>query len=433
MQLIVLGMHRSGTSAVTRLINMMGGYIGGEGVFQIANHANPKGHWERRDVMQFNDALFASVSASWWQLSGFTAQAVPQAARETFTQKARGLILDLDAHRPWVLKDPRCCVLFPFWRPLLEVPVVVQVFRHPIQIAQSLQQREGFPLRFGLALWQRHVLDALHSSLGLPRIAIRHEDLLADPVSETRRLYDALQAEEVAGLRLPTRREITAFIDPALHRQRGGDDLARAYLSAEQQQLHAACGALDWPTLERLARQGLSAAAQAELRALEQDVQQQRHAQAAAAKAAAAQAETATAATAAVPLAAAPLTAEPAAAVPETRPAASTETPAALLARWRSAWMQADWTPLTTLEPPQIADHPQRAQLALYAAGAQMALEQPAAARTWLQQARQWCPDRARLHRALIGALSPLPASPALRGAAATTWANRLQQTWARL
>ena len=95
--------------------------------------------------------------------------------------------------------------------------------------------------------------------------------------------------------------------------------------------------------------------------------------------------------------------------------------------------MQADWTPLTTLESKRIADHPQRAQRALYAAGARMALEQPAAARTWLQQARVWCPDRARLHRALIGALSPLPASPALRGAAAATWANRLQQTWARL
>ncbi|MFP4076343.1 MAG: hypothetical protein ACLFTD_07640 [Halochromatium sp.] len=59
MQLIVLGMQRSGTSAVTRLINMMGGYIGGEGVFLGAHPSNPKGHWERQDVMHFNDELFA--------------------------------------------------------------------------------------------------------------------------------------------------------------------------------------------------------------------------------------------------------------------------------------------------------------------------------------------------------------------------------------
>ncbi|SDY47314.1 Sulfotransferase family protein [Allochromatium warmingii] len=265
MQLIVLGMHRSGTSAVTRMINMMGAYLGAEGCFQAASPSNPKGHWERRDVMQFNDALFRSVGASWWQLSGFDAANIPAEARAEFEGKARNLILNLDANRPWVLKDPRLCVLFPCWRPLLEVPVIVHVFRHPIQVAQSLKAREGFPLAFGIALWERHLRDAIHSSRGLPRLAVRHEDMLSDPVGATGQLFETLSTLEVQGLRRPTAREITAFIDPRLHRQQGGDSLAREHMEAEQWALYQAVQALDWSAIEALAAQPLSAASRRNL------------------------------------------------------------------------------------------------------------------------------------------------------------------------
>ena len=57
MQLIILGMHRSGTSMVTRLVNMMGAYFGPEGVSLGANDENPKGFWERRDVLDLDEAL----------------------------------------------------------------------------------------------------------------------------------------------------------------------------------------------------------------------------------------------------------------------------------------------------------------------------------------------------------------------------------------
>ena len=50
MQIIVLGMHRAGTSAVTRLINMMGAYLGPNNLLMPASSDNPKGYWERVDI-----------------------------------------------------------------------------------------------------------------------------------------------------------------------------------------------------------------------------------------------------------------------------------------------------------------------------------------------------------------------------------------------
>src|SRR5215207_8974317 len=105
MQLIVLGMHRSGTSSVTRVLNMAGAYFGPEGISTDANEENPKGFWERRDVRNLCDALLQSADADWWKVSGFDLDRIPAEARDQHIAEFRRLILQLDAHRPWVLKE----------------------------------------------------------------------------------------------------------------------------------------------------------------------------------------------------------------------------------------------------------------------------------------------------------------------------------------
>ena len=61
MQIIVLGMHRAGTSAVTRLINLMGAYLGPEEQLLPATPDNPKGYWERIDVLQLHEWLLGKA------------------------------------------------------------------------------------------------------------------------------------------------------------------------------------------------------------------------------------------------------------------------------------------------------------------------------------------------------------------------------------
>lgn len=220
MQLMVLGMHRSGTSVLARLLNMLGLHFGPEGVGTGANAENPKGFWERRDVRALNDFVLHSAGCEWDRIASFDPLALDEEVRHEFLTRATRIVLELDAHRPWFLKEPRFCLLLPLWREVLELPVVVHVLREPLEVARSLEARNGMSTDVSLALWRRYVLAAERASAGLPRLRIRHDELLSQPVAAVARLRAALAAFGVEPLREPSPGEIHAFIDPALYRAR---------------------------------------------------------------------------------------------------------------------------------------------------------------------------------------------------------------------
>ncbi|MBA3544539.1 MAG: glycosyltransferase, partial [Chthoniobacterales bacterium] len=218
MQILVFGMHRSGTSMVARILNMMGAYFAPEGVSNGANIENPKGFWERRDVRSLNDMLLSSAGANWRRLSGFSISRIPEENLARFKTEAGSLVLNMDAHRPWFLKEPRLSVLAPLWLELLEFPVCVFVHRSPLEVARSLQTRNGFPIPFGLALWERYLTAALDATRDVPRVVVYHRDLFADPYEVVRRLARRMEELGTAGLRIPSEAEILSFIDPSLYR-----------------------------------------------------------------------------------------------------------------------------------------------------------------------------------------------------------------------
>ena len=238
MQILVLGMHRSGTSMVARLLNMLGCYFAPEGVSSGASQENPKGFWERRDVRNLNDMVLHSAGADWHRLSTFSLDRVPPETIAQFRKEAGKLILAMDAHRPWFLKEPRFCVLAPLWFEHLEFPICVLAYRSPIEVARSLQIRNGFSLSFGLALWEYYNVAALNASRGMRRIQVDHAALMADPVGTVRQLQEKLEGLGVRGLRAPSDEEIRAFIDPSLYRAKGTQ--VRARLSPAQRKLRDA-------------------------------------------------------------------------------------------------------------------------------------------------------------------------------------------------
>lgn len=278
MQLLVLGMHRSGTSMVTRLLNMAGAYFGPEGIATEANEENPKGFWERRDVRAICDALLLGADADWWRAADFDATAIPAEVLDEELPKLRRLILELDAHRPWVVKEPRLCLLLPVLRPLLEVPIAVHVTRDPIEVARSLARRNDFAVTVGTALWELYSVRSLVASAGMPGVHVDHAALMADPVGELHRLIDELEAHGVAGLRRPSEAEVRAFVAGDLHRARAERAEHVGWLTAHQAELadalssglafadptayEVSSGALD--TLRTFERQRLDALAVAE-------------------------------------------------------------------------------------------------------------------------------------------------------------------------
>jgi predicted nucleic acid-binding Zn-ribbon protein len=234
MQIIVLGMHRSGTSSVARLLNMMGCYFAPERMELPATEANPKGYWERRDVVNLNEEILTHLRYKWDLIADYDSQiSASENMQQHFSPRAKEIILGLDANRPWMIKDPRLCLLMPFWLPLHELPVCIYVYRDPLEVALSLQKREGFSINYGLALWEKYTLIALNDSQTIPRFLVSYHELMEEPIATVQKMYQALLDLQIQGLRLPNDNEILAFIDPQLHHQK--------YRAAEHYSSHLSC------------------------------------------------------------------------------------------------------------------------------------------------------------------------------------------------
>ena len=240
MQVLILGMHRSGTSALARVLNLMGLYFGTERVSTGRNAENQKGFWERRDARVLNDTILFNAGCDWDCLSAFPGDDLPDARLAEYRAAAADIVMDMDAHRPWFLKEPRLCVLLPVWRPVLEVPFCIHIHRNPLEVAHSLKVRNGIPIRAGLALWELYNRLALQASAGLPRHVVSYADLLDDPTATVASIHAALVQSGDYELRVPALRELTAFLDQELRHQRRERKSLQSVATASQLQLYAA-------------------------------------------------------------------------------------------------------------------------------------------------------------------------------------------------
>lgn len=269
MQLIVLGMHRSGTSVLARILNLMGAYFGPEGISTGANSENPKGFWERRDVRLLNDAVLHSAGCDWDRVADLDLDRVPEPMRKAFDRVTSRVLLEMDAHRPWFIKEPRLCLLLPLWLAHMQVPVIVNIHRNPVEVAASMYRRNGIPMDAGLELWEYYARSAAAASRGLPSVSVLHSDLMTDPRAVASRLHDDLKRLDVQGIRHATSRELTSFVDHGLYRERSGRSDLDQYRDCRQARMYRRMvddgGDLpgdsgspgDWPAL-RAYEQGLA-------------------------------------------------------------------------------------------------------------------------------------------------------------------------------
>lgn len=245
MQLVVLGMHRSGTSLVTSALARMGCFVGPQTT--AVGPWNPRGHWEHPDVVALDEEILAALGATWFDVGALDLGALGREDRARLEERAAAVVAALDPHRPWAIKDPRLCSLFPFWRPLLECPVVVFVHRDPIAVAHSLRARDGFPLVFGLALWEASVRSALAASASVPRLSISHRAFLRDPVAAARALREGLAKLGVDALAEPEEAGVANLLEAGLHHHEPDAALRGELLTPAQLELCLALERDDLP------------------------------------------------------------------------------------------------------------------------------------------------------------------------------------------
>jgi glycosyltransferase involved in cell wall biosynthesis len=177
-------MHRSGTSAVTRVISLLGADLPRNLKEPIPDN-NEKGFWESIDICHLNDQILESGGSKWDDWRRFNPFWFRSPTSERFKLRALELLeRDFRDSYLFVLKDPRICRLLPFWLHVFEAfsvePACALVVRNPLEVAASLRKRDGFARAKSLCLWLRHVLDAEIGSRGAQRTFVAYDGLMND-------------------------------------------------------------------------------------------------------------------------------------------------------------------------------------------------------------------------------------------------------------
>jgi hypothetical protein len=236
--LIVLGMHRSGTSALAGALSRCGVWLGSELDLTVANKENPKGFFERKDVRAVCDALLRSAGADWWKIAKFRIDAIPQADLIKCGQSFKDVVSELEGQgSAWAIKEPRLCLLLPVFRSYIPHSVCILMHRDPLEVAQSLRMRNGFGLAEGLALWEAYNLYALRASKGSRRVLMSYDELISAPSDAIGRLLQKLANDcdvELTGVNIES---IDDFIEPVLHHQKSDALKTDALLTPSQRTL----------------------------------------------------------------------------------------------------------------------------------------------------------------------------------------------------
>lgn len=215
--IVVLGMHRSGTSAFTRVLSIAGAKLPEN--LNAAGGGNDLGYWESDPLISYNNALLAELGSSWsdWRKLDFSR--VPIKRRTEIKQEIADIVFaEFGDASLIVIKEPRICRFAPmFLDALAEAGFdcrCVLPLRSPLEVVQSLERRDAMARGKAALLWLRHVLDAENASRDLPRAFVAFDRLMAnwraafDQATKQLRVTWPYGEEEISN-------QVEAFLSPS--------------------------------------------------------------------------------------------------------------------------------------------------------------------------------------------------------------------------
>ncbi len=194
--ILVLGVHRSGTSALAHLLNVLGAQLPEEVLG--ARHGNPLGHWEPVGLMKINKEILAAMGRGWNDPRPIPSNWFRSKEAYGFHKRIAAEISSSYGDSPLILiKEPRICRLAPLYLEVLDSlgiePVVILIVRHPGEVIRSIEERDHLDHRTIELLWLRSLLEAEESSRDCTRVWTSFDRLLEDWRAAMQSIADRLQ------------------------------------------------------------------------------------------------------------------------------------------------------------------------------------------------------------------------------------------------
>ena len=219
--ILVLGAHRSGTSALTRVLSLRGASLPAS--LMHASSINPRGFFESRRIYELHERILADLGSSWDDLAPISDSWIQSGIGQNFLQEmAEAVRVEFQDSPLFVVKDPRVCRLVPFWLAVLDElevdPLFVLPVRNPLEMAESLRKAESVDQQKALLIWLNSVLTAEYACRGFPRSIVEYEKLLIDWRSALDKVSDDLGVS-FARMSRKAGAEIDAFLSSELRHE----------------------------------------------------------------------------------------------------------------------------------------------------------------------------------------------------------------------
>ena len=186
----IVGMHRSGTSMVARLLQLCGLDLGPKNMLMGASPSNQGGHFEHREFVDLNQALLERLGGSWDNPPDLKEGWERDPSLYEFTLRARKLITNFAPNARWGWKDPRTTLLLPFWKQLIPNMLYVICVRNPLDVARSLADRDQMSIAGASELWYQYCRKAISETDPKFRIVTFFEDYFENPMREFKKVAE---------------------------------------------------------------------------------------------------------------------------------------------------------------------------------------------------------------------------------------------------
>jgi hypothetical protein len=234
-------MHRSGTSALTRMINLLGVRLG-DALIEAQTGVNDRGFWENREMVDLNESILGALDSAWYDYGDYPEGWWQESRFEPIRHKiGQWLRQTFEGSGVAALKDPRLCRLLPIWldgaqQAGFQAKAIIAI-RAPHEVRQSLLRRDPFSPTSCDLLGLRYLADAERLSRDLPRVIVDYHQLLdnwqlvASQIATNLDLEWPLAPRDAA----PT---IESEIDPTLRHQAEEDGEQHSPISSNLVELH---------------------------------------------------------------------------------------------------------------------------------------------------------------------------------------------------